>query len=533
MPIVEFHLSDPGLEILTDATKINLIEKLALGIKAAGGRGSVGYVAAMVDDRGVPAVPFQLTTTREIETLYGGFQPWMGDAIPAGVEGTEAEAHFEDRGAASGYLGNGAALIKGLDAPIVVLQVPDLAIKTATIATGVDITVRVTRAVATFGAFTLPAGTRITDAAVGPDNDFVVATLEQVTWTTAETGDKEVRVRQVSPIAVPVVAINTVDTFVDAPADTNVTVATVAVTMPFLMDDTELIFRYEHALDHLLDNAPGRLVEIVTSDRTEAGVGDAVAQHALDATAQGLFRLSTVAPPLATTATDARTDASLGVVRTTLQRSYASYCHPGWQRQFRTDSDHLNAAEDYVTSMPSHVAWAFLAANRRPEENPARPHPLLISYKITGAEPLALGQPDQKAHEQAGITQPILDLDFGSQTVVATYHSSPMADATLKFATRRMAFFLYRQIIALSAPYHKAFASLSNRNGLLSAIDGFLERLKQGERISDYTPAQGDWDPPNSNFTVTVAIDETGNLDIITLRPVFGPSAIADSDIAA
>ena len=68
---------------------------------------------------------------------------------------------------------------------------------------------------------------------------------------------------------------------------------------------------------------------------------------------------------------------------------------------------------------------------------------------------------------------------------------------------------------------------------MLSAIDAFNERLKAAERIADYLPAQGDWDGVNSQFTVSVAVDETGNMDVITLRPTFGPSAIADSDIAA
>jgi len=479
-------------------------------------------------------MPYHMGSPREFETLFGGFRPWLGDALPSGVEGTLAANHFEDRGAASGYLGNGYAMAKGLDAPIVVLQIPDLAIKDDSIGAGTpgsDVLVTVTRASAAYGAYQLPAGTRISDGVVG--TPYVVATLEPVSWAEAESGDKTVRVRQVSPSSTAPAAINTVDTFVDTPADTAVTVATTATTVPDSVDAAELALRYEDAFDHLLDNAPGRLVELVCSDRTEAAIGDQVGDHCFAASSEGYFRIGMIAPPLGTTAVDARTGDPNSVDRLTLQRSYVSYCHPAWSRQFRTDSDNLSAAANYVTPMASHVAFCFLAAQRRPEENPARPHPILTSYKITGVESLPGGQPDRKAHEQAGITQPILDLDFGSQTQVATYHASPMADAVLKFATRRMAFFLYRQIIALAAPYHKAFASQSNRDGLLSAIDGFLERLKIDERIADYTPAQGDWDPVNSQFTVSVAIDETGNLDVITLRPTFGPSAIADSDVAA
>jgi len=534
MPLVEFFTEDPGLEILVSHTKINLIEKLALGVRFAAGRGTVGYVAAVVDDRGAAAVPYQLSSPRDLETLFGGFRSWLGDAVPAGVEGTLAGGTYEDRGAASGYLGNGYAMAKGLDAPIVVLQVPDLAIKDDSIGAspaGEDVLITFTRATAAYGAYQLPAGTRISDGDLS--TPYVLATLEAVSWGETETGDKTVRCRQASPASTTPVAVNLVDTFVDSPDDSNVTIATTATTVPDAIDAAELVARYEDALTHLLDNAPGRLVELVVTDRTESGVGDAVGDHCFDASSQGYFRLGMIAPPLGTTATDARAASGNGIARTTLQRSYVSYCHPGWSRQFRTDSDNLNAAANWVANMASHVAFAFLAAQRRPEENPARPHPILTSYKITGVEPLPAGQPDRKAHEQAGITQPILDLDFGTQQPVATYHASPMADAVLKFATRRMAFWLYRQLVALAAPYHKAFASQSNRNGLLSAIDGFLERLKNDERIADYVPAQGDWDAVNSQFTVSVAIEEVGNLDVITLRPTFGPSAVADSDVAA
>lgn len=528
MPLVNFFTSDPGLEIRTATTAINLIEKLAAAIRFAAGAGSVGYVAAVVNDRGVPNIPRQMSSPREFETLYGGFRSWLGDGLDSG---TLAGDNYADRGAASGYNGNGYALAKGLDAPIVVLQPPDLAIKDVSISPGpaTDLLVKFTRAVATYGAYQLPAGTRITDGDVS--TPYVLATLEDVFWNTTETGDREVRVRQVSPSTTAPVALNLVDTFVDAPADVAVTIATTDVTEPDGMDATEVALRYEQALTKMLDNAPGRIAELIVSDRTESAIGDAVGNHCVAASSQGLFRLGVVAPPLGTTAEDARTDAAVGVIRTTLQRDYVSYCHPGWQRQFQTDSDNLNAEDSYAVTMASHVAWAYLTAQRRPEENPARPHPILTAYKAIGIESLALGQPDQAAHEQAGITQPLIDQEYLTGRLAATYHASPMANGTTKFATRRMAFFLYRNWIALAAPYHKAFASSSNQNGLLSAIDAFHQRLLAAGRIADATPTQGDWDPETSEFTVTAAVDEVGNLDVITLRPTFGPSAIEQADL--
>jgi hypothetical protein len=535
MPLIRFFPTDPGEEILVAVTSINIVEQLAAAVRFAAGRGTVGMVGAVVNDHGVPNVPYQLSSMRELESRYGGFRGWLGDAVPAGVEGTLDANHFEDRGKNSGYLGNLYAMTRGLDAPVVVLQVPDLAIKDVSVSPGpaTDVLVTVTRPTAAYGAYTLPAGTRISDAvAVTP---YVVATLEDVVWGETEFGDRTVRVRQVSPISTVPTAINTVDTFVDTPADTTVVVATAAVTVPALIDAAELLLRYQLALVHLLDNAPGRQVELVVCDRTEATIGDEVATHCLQASAQGLFRLGAVAPPLETSAIDARGTTGDGVGRTTLQRNYVSYCHPGIQRQFREDAAQLSPETNYVGTFPSHVAWIFLAANRKPEENPARPHPVLVSHKIVGVEPLIAGQPDLQAHEQAGITQPLIDRGYQPGEQNATYHASPMASGGGQggtyFATRRMAFHLYTRYIALAIPYHKALATPTNRNGLLSSIDNFHERYIAAERIAAASPTQGDWNPSNREFTVTTAANEIGNMDVITFKVAFGPSAIEDAGL--
>ncbi len=126
----------------------------------------------------------------------------------------------------------------------------------------------------------------------------------------------------------------------------------------------------------------------------------------------------------------------------------------------------------------------------------------------------------------------MIELDINANPQ-ASYHASPMADGTLKFATRRMAFWLYRQLIALSLPLHKSFASQTNQDAFIESITAFLDRELTAEHIAGFTPVQGEWDPVSSNFTVSVAIQETGNMDVITLRPTFGPAAIEDSDAQA
>ena len=505
MPLVNFYLTDPGLEIRQATTQINIIEKLAKAARSARGRGSVVYVAAMVNDRGLSNDPQLVASMSEIEELWGGFAPWLGDGLAGG---TEANG-FDERGAAAGYNGNGYAMVYGLNAPIVSFCVPNMETRKS----GVSVPIVLTRAAGS-GPYTVKAGTRIKVTAGG----YMVATLEDATWTEAAPNSaKSVRVRSVGGTEA---AIDTVDLFYDT-VDSTVTVTTSAVDVPDAMDAAEVAVRYLSALNTINSNAFGQISEFVVCDRTEDDINDDVADHAAASTAEGLFRIAFTGQAIGVTAANAIT-----AVASLTSDTYAVATHPGVQRQFRTDKDNLSSANGFTTTMPAHVVACFLAAQWRPEENPARHHKILEDYRIVGVEALAV-KPDRATHEAAGIWQPVLEHVFGGFGMVASFHASPMADGTTKFATRRMAFFLYKNFLALSLPYHKALASRTNRDGLLGAIAAFLERLATDERIASYAEPTGDWTSPE--FTVSVAVEEVGNLDVMTFRPTFGPTAVQDA----
>jgi hypothetical protein len=523
MPLVKFYTSDPGGDVLVANTQINIIEQLNQAFRYANGRGVVLMVGAVVNDRGVVDTPTVLTNgVSDLKRQYGGFKPWLGDEVALGALATG----YDTKGSISGYNGNLYALTKGLDAPVVVLSVPDLAVKDATLATGVDLRISMTRSTAANGAVTVPAGTRIRATS------YMVATLEDVSWTAAETGAKTVRFRQVSPSSVTPVDISTITTFVGEAAggtattyagDVNITVNTVATTVPDPIDAAELLLRYTACFAAVTSHAAGVAVDVVCCDRTEATITDALAAHCESASLLGYFRTGAVAPPLATTAADAEGSTGVGVGRATLKDTYVTYQHPGHVIQFAEDANNLTGP-DYTATMPDTCTFAFLMANTRPEENPANPHRILENRKIVGIEALATA-PGRAAHETAGICQPVIEASFGSNGVAASYHAGVMANGTTKIATRRMAFFLYRNMLAISQGYHKRLASLANRQGFLSAIDSFLERLKAEGPIADFTEPVGTWDGETSQFTVSVTVTETGNMDVITLRPVFGPAS--------
>jgi hypothetical protein len=523
MPIVEFFTSFPGNERLASNTKVNIIEELAQAVKLTAGRGSVGIFGAVPNDRGAPNIPVRIVP-EDIKSLYGGFRSWMGDGVDFGDQD-----NYNDRGSLSGYHGNLPAQVEALDAPLLVLTVPDLSLYDVTIDSlaplPTALLVEVDRSggggAGVFGSYTLPAGSRIEDGAGTP---YIVATLEEVTWIGTDVSAKTVRVRQVSDTTVAPVAINTVTDFIDLPEDVEVVVTTSVITPPFLMNVAEILKRYTLAMDQSITYATGQIAELVCCDRTDLLIVDDLFRHAEDASAEGYFRLACGSPPQGTSASVAQGSATDGVGRTTLKATYGAYNHPGWTRQFPDDSANLIAEQSFQHDIPSAVAFCFNAAQFRPEENPANFTANLTNYRITGVEALTPA-PDRKAHEDAGIIQPVIEFANPgglSARLQPTFNAAPLADAVTKFYTRRFAFFLYKNLLAVSLTYHKAVASVSNQEGLTDAIDEYLEQLLENERIGGYNPTTGSYDPNTKQFTVNVAVLEIGNIDVLTLRVVYG-----------
>ena len=194
---VYMYRQDPGLAALVGhGPSINVVRELAAAIVAAGGREILGVVGAAVNDRGIVNVASRLNA-RDVANTFGGFRPWLGDGLA-----------LTARGALGGYNGNLAAQLDGIAVPLLVVSVPDFALKDKSIsdATAANQLLAITRS-ATAGILRVPAGTRFTKT--GSGETYTVATLEDVTFLDGEgTGGTtvyhRVRVRQTStPAARP------------------------------------------------------------------------------------------------------------------------------------------------------------------------------------------------------------------------------------------------------------------------------------------------------------------------------------------
>ena len=176
-------------------------------------------------------------------------------------------------------------------------------------------------------------------------------------------------------------------------------------------------------------------------------------------------------------------------------------------------------------TFPAAPSFAFLMANTVPEENPAHVHQILVDHKIVAVETLAAGVVDRKLHEQDAIVQPIMARSSGAMK--PSFHTGVMANGT-PTARRRMAYFLWANILDLVEPFHKRLAHQANRDKITSRISAFLSRLKALGRIESFLPPTAEWSSPQ--LTVTVVVNETPNADTITIRGTFGADVVQDAE---
>lgn len=497
MPRVNILTKNPGLGALAaSGPSITIIEQLIAAQVFASGRQVALAIGAVVNDLGRPAEPLQLENrVADLSGTFGGWAQWLTDGQASGQAGHT-----------SGYEGNLYARCKGTDFPVFVLVIPDLALKDLTItnAAAVNLPITFTRSDASNGAITIPAGTRVSDGA-----NFIVATLEDVTFTTAETGDKAVRVRSAVNSGVTPTAMNTLDTFVQnglttCPEDSNVTVKTASASAspPDTMDATELEERYKHAIDRILNNVQGRAAEILFTDQDGYGVADYLAAHCVSASGRGFNRICVLSPPKGTSTSDARsaTTPGEGVARTTLDRTRAVYVHPGVQRRFTDDAENLGDSK--VATLPGAVLAACKIASVQPWENPGEPGGnVFTNYGVVGEEDLG-GSPDLVTHFQSGIMQ--LDSSVDTQGVTFEYYDGIMAYipsgsvVPQTIDDRRMTDYLEKGFVRAVRPWHKKLATPRNRAFTAAAMEAFLARELSAQdednaHIAAFSPIEPVW----------------------------------------
>lgn len=582
MADVSVYSTNPGLAVLlSKGAQFNVIQRAILATKFATGEAVLGLVGAVVNDRGVPGAAVELAGgMADLGTLWGGFSPYLGDGAASGYEGnlyarargidaprlvlvpvdlaaktatiasgTDLRLSFTRSDAA-----NGAKTIKAgtrianraAAATITGAIEADDNVLTASAAHGLAVGDIVTFSVLTSGAglslatpyfvVSVPAPTTFTvsatagGAAVDVTTDYsaftaaaqqvVVALLEDVAYTTTETGSKTVRFRPISGTPQP---IATLRHFLDASPDTNITLSTSATTVPDDLDAAELLLRYTAAVDAILNSAAGRAITVIAADRDEAGLGDVLDAHALAATSRGYWRVAVVSPPVGTSAATAVGTSGDGVGRTTLDGSRTVYAYPGVVRPFLEDSASLTSP-DYLCTVPSAIAIAARMANTPVAENPARPHRVLRSYGIVGIETLAT-PPVPVTLWAAGICQPEIAREGGQ--LAASFRDGVTAAGT-QIADVRISDFLAAGLVDVLSPYHKAPATPANREAAGDAADAFLALQQAEGRIAGYAVAV-DWDATNDHLTVQAVVDKTGNLNVITINLAVGGNAVAES----
>jgi hypothetical protein len=504
-------------------TGIVVVRTLATGLPSVEGENTLCVVMSVNNDRGAPNVPVLVSGVDEVRQTMGGFTPFLGE------------------GPLTGYDGNGYRQMHKLRAGSdLVIQPVDLAVKdkTASDATAVDQLVILTRTTVSTSVRTLPAGTRLADAAIGAAT-ACVALLEDVVWDIGDVSAKSVRVREVSSAVSGVGGtpallssfsngVSDMDTLIDEPAldaSEAITINTTATTTIDDLDAAELLVRYQAAFDALDQYEEGLAARILVCDKNLGTIGDALSAHCETLSLQGYFRKCVLAPPVGTTAALARTGSSTASVNrgTLKQEQVISYVHPFWRvASPDLDVDNLTGPK-YNTLLAPQIHKAFLTSHFLPEDNASQYRSIVGNPLISGVE----STPDRGIQERANICQPVLDRTPGQSGLVATYHSDVSAyvkDGNDVYAyTLRMADHLTEAIVVILAYWHKKPASVTNQEEAAAAVGRLLEQYLIAERIGAYAEPTYNYNSEAGEYTLRLEVRERGNLDKITLFFTFGP----------
>lgn len=501
MAQIKVYTSDPGSDQRTGlGPVINVVEASAPLVSFGRGSRTALVFGSVVNDRGTTNTPVNVTV-EELFSSWGGFQPWLGDGIATA-------------GTTVAYNGNLAAQLIGASAQQLVLCVPNMEIRDSS---DVAMPITVNRSAGTYGSYTLPAGTRLKPSA----GTYTLATLEDVTWSGSATTAQTVRVRAVGTVSA--VALNTVDTFVDTPADSNVAITTTDTTVPEAMDAAEVAVRYSAAFAQMVSTAPGMTASIVACDRSEQAIVDALSTQIATVRASGYLRQGIVSPPVGTTAATAQGSSGDGIGRATLG-DYVAYVHPIPRKQFITDASNLTEPA-YDTPMLPAPFLACLATQFHPAESIAQSAPAFWqAWKMVGVEALAI-QPRIQPHWNAFISQPTSTVD--ERGVSWQLHDILNADGS-DFTDRRYKDYLYLRAVRVVEPYHKKLATASRRSACVAAVQQLINDEITEERILD-DPApvvSGTWNPTTKEFTVSVNAVPAGTMKVITLRMDISATAL-------
>ncbi len=591
MSDIEVYSTDPGREVRTSrGSVINVIRETQRSPDASVGVSVLGVIGSPANDRGVPNVPVVLSGIQDIFARWGGFKAAVGDGSASGYNGNVAALLYKllarrvvfqpvDMALKDLSVSNLAAVNKLVTVArggksFTVANAGDLFTATAhgfvandtlqlvTLTGGAGVAVATTyhviagglaanafqlaltqggaaivitsdgsgtlrpiaKATPALDAYTLPAGTQIQSS-----GGFIVRTLEDVDWAENVFTAQTVRVAKVSGTVVDLAGVND---FVETLTDTSVITATATSAAPDDTDAAETLLRYEAAMAAFNVNNAGTSANVLISDRTEAGINDALSAHCSESTSQGIFRICVVAPPVGTTVVEAEATSGDGVGRTSLVAEYAVYVHPGFRRRFPIDADNLSATDDYKATFPGQALLAAKMLNVRPEENPAyvEAEPF-ATYGVAELES-ALTRAEKVTHWQAGIATAVFDRDGGRR--VGAYRDGIMADGT-KIARKRLVDFLSASIIERATPWHKRLASVANQQGCFDSVDTFLTDLagSRDQRISGHELTLS-FDGETEELTIQADVVELGNMDIITIKigvTASGFSVLGESEV--
>jgi len=329
-------------------------------------------------------------------------------------------------------------------------------------------------------------------------------------------------------------AIDTVD--YEDPGDLGFWAVTNALPVTNALTESQIDAAYQAALDATINlSSVVRQTNIIVSARQSNAVRTALKVNANDASAQGCYgRMALLSAPLKLTRAAAKSTTVAPGVGAYRDRRCV-YVFPGWSMQVPQIALPNSSSNGFTTTgiIDVHAdTWlASVMSQLNPEENPGQETSFMgsvLGIEAGNSDVQGMGLSDYKAFRLSGICAPRM------ADGVAIFQSGVTSvDPTTQpnyrnIARQRMSDYITDTLAARSQSYVKKLSTFERRAALLGEYNGFLQDLKDGERIADFSIDGKSGNTPNALamgiYRIIMKVQTFPSMDVIVIDSTVGES---------
>lgn len=381
---------------------------------------------------------------------------------------------------------------------------------------------------------TIPAGFRV--KASGSTQMFVTTQSQAV--TVSNGGPYRVKVRHASDLGTGTSeiagAINTVP--YEVPGGLGFWDVTNALPVTAALTESQIDAAYQAAIDATIDlSSVVRQTNIIVSARQSNAVRTALKVNANDASAQGCYgRMALFSAPLKLTRAAAKSTTVAPGVGAYRDRRCV-YVFPGWSVQVPQIALPNSSSNGFTTTgiIDVHAdTWlASVMSQLNPEENPGQETSFMgnvLGIEAGNSDVQGMGLSDYKAFRLSGICAPrMADGVAIFQSGVTSVNPTTQPNYR-NIARQRMSDYITDTLATRSQSYVKKLSTFERRAALLGEYNGFLQDLKDGQRIDSFSIDGKSGNTPSALaqgiYRIIMKVKTFPSMDVIVIDSTVGES---------